>query len=342
MLICRYSGKTFTMFGADNKSFVEGHASDSWGIVPRACSEVFNAIEFRNKHINFSIDTEVAVSYIEIYGNEVNDLLRNGMACGNSKVAAQRYVLDGSSEMRVNTLSETFDFLNQGEAQKRKAATAMNDRSSRAHSLLMLTLRQKNSVEGIELTSRLFLVDLGGSEQLKKSQPFQDMRNESDRHIRIEETVNINLGLLALKQCVESLQKKKSHVPYHNSKLTMILSEGLGGKSKTSVIVCGAQESKHGAETIDAMKFGQACRGIFNTVNANAKMLKGLLHTIDQNIAECEEKIRFHERWETRDEKEYSSDGTLLGVRHQTVLVGAEEYHEQLGSLLEKRRELTN
>ena len=328
------------MFGADNKSFAEGNVSESCGIVPRACSEVFSAIEFRNKHIDLSIDTEVAVSYIEIYGNEVNDLLRNGMACGNSKVAAQRYVLDGSSEMSVENLSETFSLLNRGEAQKRKAATAMNERSSRAHSILILTLRQKNSVTGIGMTSRLFLVDLGGSEQLKKSQPFQDMRDESERHTRLEETVNINLGLLALKQCVESLQKKKSHVPYQNSKLTMILSEGLGGRSKTSVIVCGAQENKHGAETIDAMKFGQACRGIFNTVNTNVKMLKGLLHTIDQTIAECEEKIRLHERWETRDIKEYSSKGRLLGVRHESVLVGAEQYHEQLGSLLEKRSEL--
>ena len=71
-----------------------------------------------------------------------------------------------------------------GEAQKRRAATAMNDRSSRAHVLFILTLTQTRSTDTADIesaavedcsplrnstitrTSRLFLADLGGSEQV--------------------------------------------------------------------------------------------------------------------------------------------------------------------------------
>ena len=45
----------------------------------------------------------------------------------------------------------------------------MNDRSSRAHCLFMISLDQKNLDTGVSCKSRLFLADLGGSEQVKKS-----------------------------------------------------------------------------------------------------------------------------------------------------------------------------
>ena len=56
-----------------------------------------------------------------------------------------------------------------GEEQKRRAATMMNERSSRAHSILILSLHQRNVVTGVEVNSKMFLADLGGSEQIKKS-----------------------------------------------------------------------------------------------------------------------------------------------------------------------------
>lgn len=56
-----------------------------------------------------------------------------------------------------------------GEDQKRRAATMMNERSSRAHSILILSLQQRNVVTGVEVNSKMFLADLGGSEQIKKS-----------------------------------------------------------------------------------------------------------------------------------------------------------------------------
>lgn len=340
------SGKTHTMFGNnDFKLDPEKTIPSSWGIVPRSCHEIFKAIEYRKKNLNLEIDVDVAVSYIEIFGDSVTDLLRQGKSCGQSKVAAQRYVLDGSSEVVTKSMSNTLELLNVGEKQKRKAATAMNERSSRAHSIFIITMKQSCKETGVSLTSRLFLADLGGSEQLKKSQPFQSgtpnqEQADYDRKQRAREAVNINLGLLSLKQCVEALRKKSSFVPYSSSKLTMMLSGGLGGDSKTAVIVCGAQEERHGRETIAAMKFGQTCRGISNTAKTNTNMLQELLQSMNDRIAECEENIKKHERWESKEVKRESDDGQVE-IRKVTVVTGAEKYREQLSTLIRQKLELT-
>jgi hypothetical protein len=159
--------------------------------------------------------------------------------------------------------------LHLGENQKRRAATAMNDRSTRAHSIFILTLKQRlhtpksdtdqqadDTEDGITtLTSKLFLADLGGSEQVKKSKvnagqtktfPVKDSSSvlddgkpdgatdmdadttaeERDAALystgfemaeRMREAVYINLGLLALKKCIEALNSKSSYVPYQVS-----------------------------------------------------------------------------------------------------------------------------
>jgi hypothetical protein len=138
----------------------------------------------------------------------------------------------------------------QAEAQKRRAATAMNDRSSRAHSVVILTLKQRHRHTGVELTSKLFLADLGGSEQVKKSKVSGE---------QMKEAIYINQGLFALGKCVDALNDSASFVPYQNSKLTMLLSEALGGDSKTTVLVTAGLEDTHGVETLQAMRFGERC-----------------------------------------------------------------------------------
>lgn len=217
------SGKTHTMFGpppsaplAEKQSSSSLRAQADIGIIPRACAEVLAAIA-QPSRAALGLSAAVAVSYVEIYGDLVSDLLKNGARCGHNKVSSQRYVLSGAAEKRVSTLDDVYSTLALGEAHKRRASTAMNDRSSRAHSLFILTLQQTCERSGVVRTSRLFLADLGGSEQVKKSkveagghrmgleEHFSAGFNKGE-HMR--EAVNINLGLLALKRCIESLNFK--------------------------------------------------------------------------------------------------------------------------------------
>jgi hypothetical protein len=104
----------------------------------------------------------------------------------------------------------------------------------------------------------------------------------------MREAVYINLGLLSLKSCAEALSRRSQHIPYANSKLTMMLDSGLGGNSKTSIIVCASQENEHSSETINMFKFGQSCRQVSKTVRTQSDMIGDLLKELDFDIATCE------------------------------------------------------
>mmetsp|Transcript_4697 Transcript_4697/g.21388 ORF Transcript_4697/g.21388 Transcript_4697/m.21388 type:complete len:688 (+) Transcript_4697:74-2137(+) len=343
------SGKTHTMFGElDQKS-------ESRGLVPRACEEIFAAAADRKRGLG--VTSEMAVSYVEIFGDEMTDLLRGGAPVGNSRVAGHGYILDGSTEIRVDDMEDVRRALEDGDAQKRRAATAMNARSSRAHAVFTVSLVQTDDETGKEMRSRLFLADLGGSERLKKSLAHEGVAApgtvswveyyESRR--RLTEALNINSGLLALKRCVDALHEARKceeegtpppHVPFHDSKLTALLAPALGGNSKTAVVVTCAQEHEHAAETTQSLRFGEKCSSVETRARVGADDLANAIAKLNGKIADCEEKIRAVERWETvkttrRDEVEGKDEVVMT-----SKLVGAEDLREELEAMLAERRAL--
>jgi len=352
------SGKTFTMFGPEGANLTEKLC----GVIPRACSEILTGIDQRK---SLGIETVMSVSYIEIFGDTVSDLLNYGRRCGQNKASAQRFVLAGAAEHSIHGLEDVIRALEVGEQQKRRAATAMNERSSRAHSIFIVTLEQFSVANGLSKKSRLFMADLGGSERVEKSKieggghkitvaagetTFSAGFFLSDR---MRETVNINLGLLALKKCIQALQSKASYVPFQDSKLTMILSPGLGGDCKTAIIVCGNTGVQHANETMATMRFGEQCSYVETEINNESAMLAGLLGAIDSKIEEVEALIKQKERWgfeERRrldgntEEQKATHFGEFIGgveVMKVTVLVGAEKERKELEQLLRQRAVFT-
>lgn len=346
------SGKSFTMFGSDEESIFNCQANGK-GIIPRACEDVISIANTRQKR--FGIDYLIYVSYVEVFGDFVSDLLKMGERVGHSMVSSHRYVLSGAAETMVESMEDIYELLKAGENQKRRAATAMNDRSTRAHSIFILRLEQINPQNGVKRSSKLFMADLGGSEQVKKSKiEAGSLRVGADENFsagfemadRMREAVNINLGLLALKKCIEALNNQSPYIPYQDSKLTMLLSDGLGGNSKTSVIICSRMESAHISESVATLRFGERCSLIEKEARNNASMLANVLAKIDREIHQLEETIRAKERWVEQKEKrqdELAEEGTLesaLGgveIHIVTKLTGAEEERKELEALLKKR-----
>ena len=236
----------------------------------------------------------------------------------------------------------------------------MNDKSTRAHALFILTLKQTKRNTNITKVSKMFLADLGGSEQVKKSQidagssRVMGVDNnfslgfELGQHMK--EAVYINLALLALKKCIESLNKKSKYVPYSDSKLTMLLSSGLGGNSKTSIIVCGRMESSNISESMATLRFGEKCSLIENITINNNNMLINILIQLNSDINELEIIIKNKEKWiltsETRQDVN-AEEGTVemanagLEIRKVTKLIGAEKERKQLELLLQRRDQFT-
>lgn len=72
--------------------------------------------------------------------------------------------------------------------------------------------------------------------------------------------------------CITALaQKKKQHVPYRDSKLTLLLKESLGGNSKTLMMCTGSMLLENEEETLTSLRFAQRAKKIVNKVNTNIK-----------------------------------------------------------------------
>lgn len=159
----------------------------------------------------------------------------------------------------------------------------------------------------------------------------------------MREAVNINLGLLALKKCIDALNTDSQYIPYQDSKLTMLLSEGLGGNSKASVIVCASMDVSHVTETVSALRFGEKCARIEKGVGSQWSLTDGVLKKLDEEISVLEGLIRAREKWVTieRTREDLVNGLVKREVLQETVLRGAEAERKALEGLLRRRYELT-
>ena len=147
------AGKTHTMFGDGTADPRRG--SSRYGVVPRVCEELITATDARRA---LGIDTTLKVAYVEVFGAEVTDLLRDGGSIGaaddgaDNHFHAHRWVLEGRADVPIDSVDGALELIAKGDGCKRKAATAMNERSSRAHALFILSLTQTEVRSHIRLS----------------------------------------------------------------------------------------------------------------------------------------------------------------------------------------------
>jgi len=278
------SGKTYTIYGGEG--WVEKTSSEIdankpltvCGIAVRAMSDIFDSKTSMktNKHINMNI----SVQYVQIYNDEVFDL-----GTGNPvTLRKSNGQLVGSSQFNIDSVKEFFEILRIGEEYKHYAETKMNHRSSRAHTILIVTITQNKIGTDSLITSQLQMVDLAGSERIKKSKVVGAQRVEA---------VGINYSLLCLGKVIKSLVEDSSkHVPYFESKLTTLLKGAFGGNSITSAIITCRINDENAAETLQALYFGERCSMITNTTRNAVASKDAALKTIDQALQTCKSGIQ--------------------------------------------------
>lgn len=317
------------------------------GIVPRACSDVLRALKQRRAQ---GVRARLRMSYVEIYGEQVTDLLNANTAVGQWQGVAHRAVFGGECAIEVEDVGHMRELLLRGDGAKRRAATAMNERSSRAHCLLMLELVQQHTESGAEVESFLAMADLGGSEQVLKSQVAsltQQAGGYMQADERLREAVNINLGLLALKTCIRHLVDKSSFVPYQNSRLTMMMSAVLASHCQTAVVITGSSEKRNAQETMLTLRFGEECSQVVTSGSSSIAAAARAIKALDVEIDKVEAVIRSKERWETvrttRADALHQEDEATQATETvvTTKLVGAEEERARLEQLLVRRRILS-
>ena len=174
--------------------------------------------------------------------------------------------------------------LREGQTRKHFASTAMNQRSSRAHTILVFSISQTNLANNVVVKSHLYLVDLAGSERVKKS------RVEGNNLV---EATSINSSLLVLGKVISNLAHAEIHIPYLESKLTTILKGAFGGNSRTCVIVtCRSDDKKFGDETLQSLRFGERCGMISNKTKTAATSVDSVLETLNYSIDSVEKQLK--------------------------------------------------
>jgi hypothetical protein len=252
------SGKSFTIFGTP----------ENRGIVPRACELLFEKLPK---------DNVVKCSFLEIYRENIRDLFSTSSNVGvfvpSLQIKTNRtkgVYVDGLTEKYVSSSSEVLSFIRDGMAFRVTSPTAINDTSSRSHAIFTLHIVQTLE-NGTELSSKLNIVDLAGSENVGKSKASG---------IKLLEAQQINKSLSSLGNVIFALTEKgRAHIPYRDSRLTYLLQDSLGGNSKTIVV---ANVSDTCSETLNTLKFAQRMKEIKNIprINQNETNTK-LLKTID-------------------------------------------------------------
>ncbi|KAL3635560.1 hypothetical protein CASFOL_020107 [Castilleja foliolosa] len=240
------SGKTYTMTGPNATSVVD------WGVNYRALNDLFNISQTRHSSITY----EICVQMVEIYNEQVRDLLRNGTFqkrwIWNSSQPNGLAVPDASLHP-VNSTTDVLELMNIGLMNRAVGATALNERSSRSHSILTVHVRGVDLETNAVLRGCLHLVDLAGSERVDRSEATGD---------RLREAQHINKSLSALGDVIFALAQKSAHVPYRNSKLTQVLQSSLGGQAKTLMFVQLNPDVESYSETVSTLKFAERVSGV--------------------------------------------------------------------------------
>uniref|UniRef100_A0A672VDF1 Kinesin family member 11 n=1 Tax=Strigops habroptila TaxID=2489341 RepID=A0A672VDF1_STRHB len=266
------TGKTFTMEGERSPNEEYTWEEDPLaGIIPRTLHQIFEKLTENGSEFS------VKVSLLEIYNEELFDLLNPTPDVGerlqmfDDPRNKRGVIIKGLEEITVHNKNEVYQILERGAAKRTTAATYMNAYSSRSHSVFSITIHMKETtVDGEELVKigKLNLVDLAGSENIGRSGAVDK---------RAREAGNINQSLLTLGRVITALVERAPHIPYRESKLTRILQDSLGGRTKTSIIATVSPASISLEETLSTLEYAHRAKNIMNKPEVNQKLTKKAL-----------------------------------------------------------------
>ncbi|XP_065528004.1 kinesin-like protein KIF11 [Lathamus discolor] len=266
------TGKTFTMEGERSPNEEYTWEEDPLaGIIPRTLHQIFEKLTENGSEFS------VKVSLLEIYNEELFDLLNPTPDVGerlqmfDDPRNKRGVIIKGLEEITVHNKNEVYQILERGAAKRTTAATYMNAYSSRSHSVFSITIHMKETtIDGEELVKigKLNLVDLAGSENIGRSGAVDK---------RAREAGNINQSLLTLGRVITALVERAPHIPYRESKLTRILQDSLGGRTKTSIIATVSPASISLEETLSTLEYAHRAKNIMNKPEVNQKLTKKAL-----------------------------------------------------------------
>ncbi|XP_063683423.1 kinesin-like protein KIF3A [Bolinopsis microptera] len=264
------TGKTFTMEGVRS-------IPEKKGIIPNSFAHIFGEISKAGADVKFL----VRVSYLEIYNEDICDLLSKDM---KKKLEVKErpdvgvYVKD-LHQFSVKNAQDMDKIMTVGNKNRSVGSTKMNSHSSRSHAIFTITIERCD--QGIDgkghlRMGKLHLVDLAGSERQAKTGATGK---------RLKEATKINLSLSTLGNVISALVDGKStHVPYRDSKLTRLLQDSLGGNSRTVMLANISPASYNADETHATLRYANRAKNIKNKAHINEDPKDAMLREFQKEI----------------------------------------------------------
>ncbi|GAB4848357.1 Kinesin-like protein KIN-14E [Ancistrocladus abbreviatus] len=253
------SGKTYTIYGSEVDP----------GLTPRATSELFKILRRDSKKFSFLLK----VYMVELYQDTLVDLLlpKNAkrLKLEIKKDSKGMVCVENVTTEHISTYEELRSIIQRGSEQRHVSGTQMNEESSRSHLILSIIIESINFQTQSFARGKLSFVDLAGSERVKKSGSAGD---------QLREAQSINKSLSALGDVISALSSGLQHIPYRNHKLTMLMSDSLGGNAKTLMFVNVSPAESNLDETCNSLMYASRVRTIVNdpSKNVNSKEIARL------------------------------------------------------------------
>ncbi|CAI9102423.1 OLC1v1000688C1 [Oldenlandia corymbosa var. corymbosa] len=268
------TGKTYTMDGTN----------ESPGIIPRVLSTLFSQASSET-----AASFTFSISMVEVYLGSLRDLLapKQQRSYGISRCNPTIQIdskgsveIEGLTEVQVSNLTKATWWYTKGRRVRSTSWTSVNEASSRSHCLTRITIHRLGDTPGAKSeVSKVWMVDLGGSERLLKTGATGQTMDEGRA---------INLSLSALGDVIAALRRKKNHVPYRNSKLTQILRDSLGDGSKVMMFVHVSPYEEDVGETTCSVSFAKRARAVEFT----RELSEDLKKQKEKKIAELEDEMK--------------------------------------------------
>ena len=265
-------GKSWTMQGPINGP---EHLK---GVIPNSFGHIF-------QHITATKDIEYLVrcSYLEIYNEEIKDLLTDPklkVPCEIKEDPGKGIFIKGLTDVIVESEADLQAMLDKGASVRSVAATLMTESSSRSHSILSVVVemssKDKDTGKDHIRAGKLNLVDLAGSERQKKT---------GATGAQLKEGIKINLSLSSLGNVISALAENKGkHIPYRDSKLTRLLQDSLGGNTKTLMVAAISPADYNYDETMSTLRYANRAKNIQNKPKVNEDPKDTLLREYKEEI----------------------------------------------------------
>ncbi len=245
------SGKTFTMMGSNiNNNYIPG----LYLLAAYDIFQLLNYPQFNNLSLN--------ISFYEIYCNKVYDLLNNRNILKVREDGKQNINIIGLTEKRIDDFNTLMNIIQYGLKVRTVGITGANNDSSRSHGIIQINLMNNHN----KIHGKITFIDLAGSER-------ESDKIDVNKQTRID-GAEINKSLLALKECIRALDQEKTHLPFRQSKLTLVLRDSFIGNCKTLMIANISPSNESADHTLNTLRYADRVKELKGKGNNNFKVPK--------------------------------------------------------------------